>query len=119
MNHIDVLSFLFLQIPDTGMFNAPPLIEAKLNSASPIGDYEQFLAVLTFGFTIVVLIILAIVIKVAKIPPDLSVKLVLITLIITTIMFLITTAFDQDQMTPAIGLLGTIAGYLLGKDASK
>jgi hypothetical protein len=30
-------------------------------------------------------------------------------------MFLITAGYTSDQIAPMIGLLGTIAGYLLGK----
>ena len=36
-------------------------------------------------------------------------------LIITAAAFLIVTGFSDQQISPVIGLLGTIAGYLLGK----
>lgn len=38
------------------------------------------------------------------------------TLIITFAVFLIVAGYSDQQIAPAMGLLGTIAGYLLGKD---
>jgi|SRR5688572_13776807 hypothetical protein len=40
------------------------------------------------------------------------------TLIITFAVFLIVAGYSDQQIAPAMGLLGTIAGYLLGKDAN-
>ena len=37
-------------------------------------------------------------------------------LIITTTVFLIVAGYTDQQIAPAVGLLGTLAGYLLGKD---
>jgi membrane associated rhomboid family serine protease len=38
-----------------------------------------------------------------------------ITLIIVGTMFLITAGYNSDQISPAMALFGTIAGYLLGR----
>lgn len=40
-------------------------------------------------------------------------------LIVVMTVFLIVAGYDDKQIAPAIGLLGTIVGYLLGKDVSK
>jgi hypothetical protein len=42
-------------------------------------------------------------------------KLIILTLIIFSVLFLIVLGYTNDQIGPALGLLGTIAGYLLGK----
>ena len=47
------------------------------------------------------------------------VKLVGLTLVITAGLFLICAGYSQDQIAPMVGLLGTIAGYLLGKGEAK
>ena len=49
----------------------------------------------------------------------LLVTFILITLIITATLFLITAGYDNNQIAPAIGLFGTVAGYLLGKSVNK
>ncbi len=46
-------------------------------------------------------------------------KLVGLTLIITAGLFLICAGYTQDQIAPMVGLLGTLAGYLLGKSDAK
>jgi len=38
-------------------------------------------------------------------------------LIIVTSLFLVVAGYGNEQITPVIGLLGTIAGYLLGKES--
>ena len=40
-------------------------------------------------------------------------------LIIAVSAFLVVAGYDDKQIAPVIGLLGTIAGYVLGKDSSK
>jgi uncharacterized membrane protein len=39
-------------------------------------------------------------------------------MIISSSLFLIVAGFSSQQIAPAMGLLGTLAGYLLGKDSS-
>ncbi len=42
-------------------------------------------------------------------------RLFILSFVITAALFLIVAGFGQDQITPVIGLLGTITGYILGK----
>ena len=46
-------------------------------------------------------------------------QIVGLTLVITAGLFLITSGYSQQQIAPMIGLLGTIAGYLLGRATEK
>jgi hypothetical protein len=41
-----------------------------------------------------------------------------LTLIIVGTIFALTSGFDSQQIAPAIGLFGTLAGYLLGRHQS-
>ncbi len=50
---------------------------------------------------------------------DHIIKLIIITLIIFAVLFLIVLGYTNDQIGPALGLLGTIAGYLLGRSAKE
>jgi hypothetical protein len=45
-------------------------------------------------------------------------RLIIITLIIISTLFLITAGYDKEQILSAMGLFGTIAGYILGKSSS-
>jgi len=42
-----------------------------------------------------------------------------VTLILIGALFLITAGYSAEQISPALGLLGTVAGYLLGKTQSQ
>jgi hypothetical protein len=53
-----------------------------------------------------------------KIDSSQIIKCLIITLIIFAVLFLIASGYSTEQISPAFGLLGTIAGYLLGKDSS-
>lgn len=44
-----------------------------------------------------------------------TLRMIIITLIIISGSFLITSGYSNDQIVPIVGLLGSIAGYLLGK----
>ena len=46
---------------------------------------------------------------------DQSLKIVGLTIIVTAGLMLISAGYSQDQAAPMMGLLGTVAGYLLGK----
>jgi len=39
------------------------------------------------------------------------------TIIIVAALFLVASAYTQDQIAPVVGLLGTIGGFILGKTA--
>lgn len=49
--------------------------------------------------------------------PGWVLKLIGLTLVVTSGLFLIVAGFSQTQTASMMGLLGTIAGYILGKDA--
>ena len=72
------------------------------------------IAVLVFGLLIAVASMF-VTLKREKGWGPLSTQIVGLTLVITAGLFLITAGYSQDQIAPMVGLLGTIAGYLLGR----
>jgi len=99
----------------SNLVNLPPEPEIVGNTVLPMTSFEFYLSIiiLTFGLILVGLEIFLI--KSRKISSDDTIKFVIITLIITSTLFLITAGYSNDQIAPAVGLLGTIAGYLLGR----
>lgn len=71
------------------------------------------IAVLSFGL-IIILMIGLVLLKRQRGFGNMTVKLIGLTIIITASIFLIVTGYSENQIAPVIGLLGTIAGYLLG-----
>ncbi len=74
--------------------------------------------VLLFGVLLIGLQVL-VMLKMAKGWETHSTRMVGLTLVIVAGLFLITAGYSQDQIAPMVGLLGTIAGYLLGKTSPK
>lgn len=76
-------------------------------------EFDLSLWVLGFGFLVIVLEIFLIARR--SISSEDTIKFIIVTIIIVSTMFLITAGYSNNQVAPAVGLLGTIAGYLLGK----
>lgn len=80
-----------------------------------LSDYEFWLSleILIFGFAVIAVQYLLL--KNAKVTAEESLRVYAVTLIIIGTLFAITAGFDSNQIAPAMGLFGTIAGYLLGR----
>lgn len=72
-------------------------------------------AVLVFGAIVIGLQIL-VMLRQNKYWDTWAIKIVGLTLVITSGLFLIVAGYSQDQVAPMMGILGTVVGYLLGKD---
>ena len=107
------------QAQDEADANPPPTPAER--AAPPSGsrlilsEYEFWLSaeVLIFGFA--VLLAEFLLLRRAKITAEEALRVYAVSLIIIGTLFAITAGFDSNQIAPAMGLFGTIAGYLLGK----
>lgn len=72
--------------------------------------------VLIFG--VVVIAICAALMRSSRPSPEAILRVFGTVLIITGALFLVVAGYTDKQMAPVMGLLGTLAGYLLGKGAS-
>jgi hypothetical protein len=73
--------------------------------------------VLIFGVIVIALQVL-VMLRLKKGWGTQSIRVVGLTLVLSSGLFLIVTGYSQEQIAPMIGLLGTITGFLLGKTAS-
>ncbi len=95
--------------------NMAPDATKRAATPKPMSLLEAKLSTGLLIFAVVVLLIVTALIRMQKLQGPEMVKFVLITLIIISTLYLITAGYSNDQIAPEIGLLGTIAGYLLGK----
>jgi small-conductance mechanosensitive channel len=77
-------------------------------------EFQLSLLILVFGVVIVVIQYLLLR-GVIRQKTEIISRSYTVTLIIVGTMFLITAGYNNDQISPAIALFGTIAGYLLGR----
>lgn len=101
----------------------PPLANPSA-SVSPskynfLTSFEFILSISVLIFGLIVVLLEIYLVKNKQIEPDTLVKFIVVTLIITGTLFLITAGYNNNQIAPAVGLFGTVAGYLLGKSNSK
>lgn len=93
---------------------APP----KTGSASRVGWFssvEFAMSSLVLIFGLIVFLIEMLVLTRVTFQADEATKLVAVTLIVISTLFIITAGFSSEQIAPAMGLFGTVAGYMLGK----
>lgn len=67
--------------------------------------------VLAFG---AIVIGLSAYLAIRQIPRDVILRIVVIPMAIMSALFLVVAGYDDSQIAPAMGLLGTIIGYILG-----
>ena len=76
---------------------------------------ELTLAIIALG--VLVILALSFVLRTKNASADDAIRAYSITLIIVGTMVLICAGYSNDQIAPAMGLFGTVAGYLLGRKA--
>jgi hypothetical protein len=76
---------------------------------------EGELALTVIAFGVIVIILSALVLRSRAAAPELILRSFTITMIVSGTLFLICAGYTNDQIAPAVGLFGTISGYLLGK----
>jgi len=96
----------------------PDSAEAIMNATETAFQSSLYLSYSLLFFGLVVLFLIGYLIKVGKDPEALLRSFGTILIIIAAV-FLIVAGYSEKQIAPVIGLLGTVAGYLLGKSQSK
>lgn len=101
--------------PDISEEEFPEPKETTEVLSLPLSRLEYNLSLFVLGFGVLLIFLEIFLIKSNRINPEEAVKFILVTIIIVSTLFLITAGYSNDQIAPAVGLLGTIAGYLLGR----
>lgn len=127
-------AFFFITIPVAGITDNIPVAASSesLNpppSAPPVrpvkgsdrvltdSEHQLSIAVLVFG--LIALLVQSSLLWKSGFDNQAAIKMSTVTLVIIGTLFVITAGFDSEQIAPAMGLFGTICGYLLGKESGK
>jgi len=84
-----------------------------------LSSFEGELALVIVGLTVVVLAALAVLLWRKDASAEDSIRAFALVLIILGTIVLICAGYSNDQIAPAVGLFGTLAGYLLGRRGSQ
>lgn len=91
-------------------------VPGELSSRTELTTTELYLSLGILLFTLVLVgVVAAVTFKKDQGWGATTTKLFIIVVVIGASLFLLTAGYSQAQMTPIIGLLGTIVGYVLGK----
>ena len=93
--------------------------EALVARVSWMSDTEFALSVSVLIFGIIVILLQTLIIWKREFEANDIIKIFGLSFIILSTLFIITAGYDSEQIAPAMGLFGTIAGYILGRNASK
>jgi hypothetical protein len=100
--------------PPTKNTNTPIGIQSDKVSLLSINEFVLSLIVLLFGIFVIAL--QTIIIRKSEFNANDIVKIYGLSFIIIATLFIITAGYDSEQIAPAMGLFGTIAGYILGRN---
>jgi hypothetical protein len=102
----------------------PPPLPGALPASAQVGvkrlltSFEFWLALEILIFGVIVIIAEYLIMRSQKLNAEEALRLYGVTLIVIGTLFIICAGFGNDQIAPALGLFGTLAGYLLGRRAS-
>ena len=82
-------------------------------------EFEFILSLLVIFFGLVTLGIEYALLRKTSFDSADKVTILILTLVVVSTVFVITAGFNDRQIAPAMGLFGTIAGYLLGHNKGK
>ncbi|MDB6062160.1 MAG: hypothetical protein JWM78_2263 [Verrucomicrobiaceae bacterium] len=80
-------------------------------------ELVQFLAISVLGFSGIALIMATALLWRASAPPQQVLRVFGVISILGFSALLLVVGYNNEQLTPIVGLFGAIAGYLLGKDS--
>lgn len=81
-------------------------------------DEAMTISTVVLGFGLIVLILAALLLRKTSVSAESILRVFGTVIIIVGAIFLVVAGYTEQQMGPVMGLLGTIAGYLLGKSNS-
>ena len=102
--------------------NAPPpgaTTNTPVSSAHFFSSTESQLTLAIIALGVLVIIVMAFVLRSKNASADDAIRAFSVTLIIIGTMVLIAAGYSNDQIAPAMGLFGTVAGYLLGRKGAQ
>ncbi len=94
------------------------LASAETSFHRVLSSWEFVLSCEVIAFGTVIVLIEFILLRNRNAPAEDILKVFAVTLVIIGTLFAIVAGFDSRQIAPAMGLFGTIAGYILGRGVS-
>lgn len=96
----------------------PPASDSKARKISLLNNSELFLSIEVLLFGVIVVVAEFLLLRKYIVTAEEALRVYAVTLIIVGTLFVITAGYTSQDVAPAMGLFGTMAGYLLGKKSA-
>jgi hypothetical protein len=96
----------------------PPVSDNQARKVSSITGTESHLSIQVLLLGVIVVVAEFLLLRKRVVTAEEALKVYAVTLIIVGTLFAITAGYTSQDVAPAMGLFGTMAGYLLGKKSS-
>lgn len=106
-----------IQVANSPPPGAPP--KAPTPGSNFLSTSEGELSIVVIGLGLAVIMALSVILYKKDATADSAIRAYALILIITGTIVLICAGYSNDQIAPAMGLFGTVAGYLLGRKANE
>ena len=117
-NHVPALAVYAQNTPPSAA-NAPPPADEEPSDGPMVKrvltTFEFWLSLEVLLFGVIVAMLEYVILRARNVNAEETLRVYAVTLIIVGTLFAITAGFDSNQIAPAMGLFGTIAGYVLGR----
>ena len=95
----------------------PPVVSAR---GRYLSSFEGVISIIVAAIGLIALLMEFMLLrKIPKLKAEDALRVYAVTLIIIGTLFFVTAGFDSNHVAPAMGLFGTVAGYLLGRSIDR
>jgi hypothetical protein len=106
--------------PSSGQLDADKSPPERPAGHDYLGSFEFIITLMVVAIGLIALAMEFILLRqVGTLKAEDALRVFAVTLIIIGTLFFITAGFDSTQIAPAMGLFGTVAGYLLGRSIDR
>jgi uncharacterized membrane protein YfcA len=102
---------------DSGNPPPPPMVSSRGRFLS---SFEGIISIIVAAIGLIALLMEYMLLqKIPKLKAEDTLRVYAVTLIVIGTLFFVTAGFDSNHVAPAMGLFGTVAGYLLGRSIDR
>ncbi len=95
--------------------NAPPQDITAVFPDAALSQKELVAAGIILGFSFSCFLLAVLLRRLGGFGDENVIRILALVLVVSGTLFLVTMGYSADQIAPALGILGTVAGYMLGR----
>ncbi len=110
-----ILCFFLINVGAARANVPPPDVAVTFPNTATLSQKELGGAAMVLVFSLICFAVAFLLRRLGQFSDENVIRILALVLIVTGTLFLVTMGYSANQIAPALGLLGTIAGYMLGR----